>query len=185
MINDKGVKQMGNVLYEAQFHFTSFMWIPIIIPVLFFIWPWIQDTLTKIIGMKLPIKVTFPRTACIIFGCIAAVTALIIFLFQGHMYLKTVGAYQRGQYEIVEGYVENFVPMPPGGHARESFEINGVYFEYSDYNITSGYRNTKSHGGVITGNGQYLKIGYIYYNETYGNIIVYIEELSPPEDSSS
>ena len=96
------------------------------------------------------------------------------------MYFKTVGAYQRGQYEVVEGYVENFDPMPYGGHTRESFEINDVYFEYSDYNVTSGYRNTKSHGGVITGDGQYLKIGYVYYNSTYGNIIVYIEELSPP-----
>ena len=111
---------------------------------------------------------------------VAAVAALIVFLFQGHMYFKTVGAYQRGQYEVVEGYVENFDPMPYGGHTNESFEINDVYFEYSDYNVTSGYRNTKSHGGVITGDGQYLKIGYVYYNSTYGNIIVYIEELSPP-----
>ena len=81
---------------------------------------------------------------------------------------------------IIVCSIENFDPMPYGGHTNESFEINDVYFEYSDYNVTSGYRNTKSHGGVITGDGQYLKIGYVYYNSTYGNIIVYIEELSPP-----
>ena len=171
---------MGNVLYEAQFQFTSSMWLLLIIPVMFFIWPWIQNKLSTLIGRELPKIVAFPRTACITFGCITAVVVVIVFLFQGHMYFKTVGAYQRGQYEVVEGYVENFDPMPHNGHTRESFEINDVYFEYSDYNVTSGYRNTKSHGGVITGDGQYLKIGYVYYNSTYGNIIVYIEELSPP-----
>ena len=171
---------MGNVLYEAQFQFTSSMWLLLIMPVMFFIWPWIQNKLSTLIGRELPKKVAFPRTACIAFGCIAAVVVVIVFLFQGHMYFKTVGAYQRGQYEVVEGYVENFDPMPYGGHTNESFEINDVYFEYSDYNVTSGYRNTKSHSGVITGDGQHLKIGYVYYNSTYGNIIVYIEELSPP-----
>ena len=93
------------------------------------------------------------------------------------MYKKIVGGYESGNYEIVEGYIENFVPMPYEGHGEESFEINGVQFSYSDYNLHSGYNNTKSHGGVIEGDGQHLKIGYVYYNSTYGNIIVYIEQL--------
>ena len=67
--------------------------------------------------------------------------------------------------------------MPYEGHAKETFEINGVKFSYSDYNIHPGYNNTKSHGGVITGNGQHLKIRYVYFNEVYGNIIMYIEEI--------
>jgi hypothetical protein len=79
---------------------------------------------------------------------------------------------------VVEGYVENFDPMPYEGHGDESFEINGVTFSYSDYSIQPGYTNSKSHGGVIAGDGQHLKVGYVYYNETYGNIIVYIEQLS-------
>lgn len=83
-------------------------------------------------------------------------------------------AYKQGEYQIVEGYVENFVPMPYTGHSHESFEVNGVSFSYSDYSVQSGHHNAKSHGGVITGDGQHLKIGYIHYNETYGNIIVYI-----------
>ena len=73
--------------------------------------------------------------------------------------------------------VENFDPMPYEGHANETFEINGVKFSYSDYIVHPGYNNTKSHGGVIKENGQHLKIGYVYLNETYGNIIVYIEQL--------
>ena len=30
-------------------------------------------------------------------------------------------ALQRGDYQVVEGTVENFVPMPPNGHATETF----------------------------------------------------------------
>ena len=100
-----------------------------------------------------------------------------MFIFQLSMYNKIVGAYNRGEYQIVEGYVENFDPMPYSGHTKESFEINDIEFFYSDYNHHPGYNNTKSHGGVIKKNGQHLKIGYVYINETYGNIIVYIEQI--------
>lgn len=171
---------MDTVLYEANFNSPSSWFVILIIPAAFFLWPWIQEKIAGLAGKELPTIMIFPKRACIVFGCIAATGILIAALFQGHMYLKTVGAYQRGQYEIAEGYVENFDPMPYGGHANESFEINGVHFEYSDYSKRPGYGNTKSHGGVITGDGQYLKIGYVYYNSTYGNIIVYIEELTPP-----
>ena len=95
--------------------------------------------------------------------------------FEISSYNKIVGAYKSGDYEIVEGFVEDFKPMPYEGHSDESFEINGVKFSYSDYSIGTGYNNAKSHGGVITGNGQHLKIGYI--KELNGNVIVYIEQL--------
>lgn len=93
------------------------------------------------------------------------------------MHKKIAKQYEVGNYEIVEGFVEDFVPMPYEGHGNESFEINGVKFSYSDYIELCGYNNAKSHGGVIEGNGQHLKIGYIYYDSSYGNIIVYIEQL--------
>ncbi|MBQ9148337.1 MAG: hypothetical protein IJX69_02095 [Oscillospiraceae bacterium] len=167
---------MNTVLYEADFHFSSSLLVVLIIPVAFLLWPWIQEKYSALAGRGIML---LPKRACITFGCIVAASALIALLFQGHMYVKTVGAYHNGQFEEIEGYVENFVPMPYDGHARESFEIDGVYFEYSDYNVVPGYHNTKSHGGVITHNGQHLKIRYVYYNTTYGNIIVHIEELAP------
>ena len=60
--------------------------------------------------------------------------------------------------------------------------IISEYFSYSDYEIQQGYHNAKSHGGVISGDGQYLKIGYVqpYPFSRNDNVIVYIEELSPP-----
>lgn len=91
------------------------------------------------------------------------------------MHKKIAKQYEVGNYEIVEGFVEDFEPMPYDGHGNESFEINGVKFSYSDYINICGYNNAKSHGGVIEGNGQHLKIGYISYNKM--NVIVYIEQL--------
>ena len=92
------------------------------------------------------------------------------------MYQATVVKYQNGEYEIAEGYVENFHPMPWGGHDQESFQLDGVEFSYSDYTVQFGYHNARSHGGVITGDGQHLRIGYTNYG-WLGNVIVYIEEL--------
>ena len=87
-------------------------------------------------------------------------------------------ALKSGNYEIAEGYVENFVPMPKEGHARESFDVDGVYFEYSENSSPFSYSQTSPYGGVIR-NGQYLKIGYVYH-PSYGNIIVYIAEKEIP-----
>ncbi|MBQ4348295.1 MAG: hypothetical protein IJC79_01595 [Clostridia bacterium] len=79
---------------------------------------------------------------------------------------------------VVEGYVEKYHPMPYEGHDTEHFEIDGVYFEYSDYIIMNGYNISASHGGVITRNGQHLKIKYVTneFGDLIENIILYIAE---------
>jgi hypothetical protein len=64
-------------------------------------------------------------------------------------YRGAVAAMQNGSALVIEGKVENFVPMPYTGHARESFTVGGVRFAYSDYEITAGFNNTMSHGGPI------------------------------------
>lgn len=46
-------------------------------------------------------------------------------------YETVVEGYHRGEYQIVEGNVENFSPMPQAGHGIESFTVNGVDFEYT------------------------------------------------------
>ena len=85
--------------------------------------------------------------------------------------------YKNGEYETVEGVVERFDPMPAEGHKHESFVIGGVRFEYSDFRAQPGYHKTKSHQGVITGNGQRLRIRYTW-TQSHGNVILYIEELT-------
>ena len=81
-------------------------------------------------------------------------------------FLGTFSNYKRlesilanGQYKIVEGQVENFDPMPYGGHKDESFTVNGIKFSFSDYTVTNAFNNTKSHGGPIDENS-YVKIYY-------------------------
>ena len=49
----------------------------------------------------------------------------------------------------IEGPVEHFHPMPPDGHDRERFDVDGVNFSYSDYDVTAAFNNTQSHGGPI------------------------------------
>lgn len=77
-------------------------------------------------------------------------------------------ALENGTAAVVEGPVENFVPMPEEGHAEESFTVHGVPFHYSDFNMTSAFRNTRSHGGPIRA-GVHVRIHY------RGNAILKLE----------
>ena len=170
---------MNTILYEVPSSFNlGFMTIPVIMLISIVLFPIIMKKSAEEKGTPIPreglILMKVFLTCAAIFILFLSV---VVFIFQFNMYNKTIGAYSRGEYQIVEGYVEKFAPMPYEGHAKETFEINGVKFSYSDYNIHPGYNNTKSHGGAITGNGQHLKIRYVYFNETYGNIILYIEEI--------
>ncbi|MEW1780679.1 hypothetical protein AB0305_00625 [Arthrobacter sp. NPDC080086] len=69
---------------------------------------------------------------------------------------------------VVEGLVTDFKPMPVTGHAMERFCVSGKCFEYSDYIVTSGFNNTRSHGGPIH-EGLQVRVSYV------GNTIVKLE----------
>ena len=119
------------------------------------------------------------KRRAVIFGLVSGVSLLTSVFMMVHtirMNDAVVGAYRRGEYRTVEGYVEQFHPEPRTGHDSEHFFIDGVWFQYSNYSLQAGYHNAASLGGVITGDGQHLKIGYTEYGN-YGNVIVYIEEL--------
>jgi hypothetical protein len=58
-------------------------------------------------------------------------------------------AYQRGDYQTVEGVVADFHPMPYEGHQYECFTVQSQRFCYSDYEIAPGFHNAASHGGPI------------------------------------
>ncbi len=112
---------------------------------------------------------------------LAGVMALVI-PEQARLYRSIVGAYERGDYQIAEGFVEEFHPMPKEGHDTERFILDGAAFAYSDYTVQFGYHTSRAHGGIITGDGQHLRIGYVE-DPRLGNVIVRIEEL-PPDMSS-
>ena len=158
---------MGNVLYEFGFDLN------------------IMIIVSIVVALGFPILVLFAlKRRLNKVGMVFFIVWYVVFIaslgFSAFSYFNTYNflsdAYTSGEYEVVEGYVEEFNPLPLGGKGRESFEVGGVEFSYSDYSISPGYNNTNGLGGVIKGDGQYLKIGYVYIQD-YGNIIIYIEEL--------
>ena len=164
---------MNNILFEAAFRFDLMRFIPVYMMIFFLFFPNICKSSHK--GKYTMKSYKTLRIWC---GCVAVFMFLlsVLTVFSTVLEYETiVGAYKDGEYQVVEGYVEKFDLMPYEGHKDESFEINSVKFSYSDYSITFGYNNAKSHGGVIKGNGQHLKIGYVVDNGE--NIIVYIEQF--------
>lgn len=171
---------MGKIVYECHFYFHFLFLIPFILLIgtifVFHFYP--EDLKKKGFIPASEIKIVKKIFLCaIIIECIVIIVCI---MSQIDLYKETVVAYRNGDYQIVEGYVENFDPMPSYGHKYETFEINGVKFGYSDYTLMIGYHNAKSHGGVITRNGQYFKIGYVRYGNE--NVIVYIEQYPEKRD---
>jgi hypothetical protein len=107
------------------------------------------------------------------------VGALMFSLYLGYYeiynFIITKRLFKNEKYQRVEGYVKNFVPMPFGGHQAESFEVEGIKFQYSDYDDSDyGFTRTKSHGGPID-SGKYVRISYIRDARMENNIIIKLE----------
>jgi hypothetical protein len=93
------------------------------------------------------------RTAGALFAyfflCFALFWTLAAFVVTHGAYAKVRDALAQHRAEVVEGRVEDFSPMPYGGHAFESFTVCGVRFSYSDYVISPGFNRTSTHGGPM------------------------------------
>lgn len=166
----------SRVLFEASFSFHK-AWLLLLILLIAF-----PCIIIHHIKKLKSVRGYRPRNALagIIIGSLGTVFLLLVLaLFivpdQVKMYQSTVGAYERGDYKIAEGYIEQFQPAQKVGK-RESFFIDGVEFAYYDNVVQFGYHQSSANGGIITGNGQHLKIGYTSYRHL-GNVIVYIEQL--------
>ena len=62
---------------------------------------------------------------------------------------RNYNAYLRGECKIVEGYVENFHPMPETMHDRESFEVSDVFFAYGSSDSRLYYEKCMKDGGYM------------------------------------
>lgn len=119
-------------------------------------------------------------------GLVMALFALFFALFtipQNFIsYFNTKAIYRHQHYQRVEGTVDNFDPMPYGGHRDEHFTVQGIRFSYSDYDqmYYYGFNNTASHGGPIQ---QGIPVRISYFTKEKRNIILKIEvpqtSLSP------
>ena len=170
---------MGNVLYEVHYQFNFAYLIPILLIIFISIYSntWNKSVIhsPNIQRRGTTVNVNFIRIFCLFVIIFSISVSVITIFYEFNEYKNIIIGYKNGDYLTTEGYIENFKPMPYSGHSDETFYINDVYFSYSDYEGNIGYINTKSHGGVIQGNGQHLKIKYIYFNGK--NRIAYIEDL--------
>jgi hypothetical protein len=64
--------------------------------------------------------------------------------------------------------------MPKEGHVNEKFTVDGVEFAFSDYVITGGYNNTRSHGGSII-KGVKVRICYVEGFDPTSKLIARLE----------
>ncbi len=157
-------------LYEIKFELPLFFLILLLVYVLTGSGYFIERIVARQLDLKYNRKVR--KTSFIIFLVIAVVSLSSMFIYHLSAYLRAASLYKSGDYKVAEGFVENFT-----SGEDESFDINDIHFSYSNAKITQGYHTLKDKGGVITGDGQYLRIGYVNYGFSSDNIIVYIEEL--------
>ena len=140
------------MLYEFryQFHLID------IFKVLFFILPFTLYLFSSCFNKKIL------RSIIIVFAAFLLIFFLIIFcIIPICSYIKIKQNIDKGNIYTVEGEVSNFdTPENAfGGHDSESFTINNVNFCY--YGTENyGYSKFLCNGGVITGNGQKLRIAY-------------------------
>lgn len=95
----------------------------------------------------------------VFFGVACCWTAAVV----SSTYLKyrsLTRALQDGRVSVVEGPVDQFVPMAYTGHSLERFSVAGITFAYSDFVVTGGFNNTSSHGGPIR-LGRYIRVTYV------------------------
>lgn len=178
-----GELSLEKVLYQFHFDYLGFLtfFIPLILGLFFFFYwkiylkkPGFETKLNSgHIGNKgAKVFVLFGGSFSILMFILLATTNIYGYFNLKHMI-------DTNHIKKVEGYVEKYHPMPYDGHEDEHFTINGVYFGYSDFQVTNGYNNSASHGGVITHNGQHLLIKYYKDSLDDNNVIVYIAQLSP------
>jgi hypothetical protein len=59
-------------------------------------------------------------------------------------------ALRSGNFEVIEGKVVDFVPMPRhGGGGREHFDVSGHHYEYSDFAVSASFNNSQPYGGPM------------------------------------
>lgn len=63
-------------------------------------------------------------------GAVGFLGALVFFVSTYWDYRSARKAFETHSYSVSEGVVSDFIPMPPGGHSTESFEVNGFRFKY-------------------------------------------------------
>jgi len=172
---------MGNVLYELNFNWVESL--PFIIPLLvglgfIFTFKWYpsQNPGTDQKCSKGHVGYVIAKCIGWIIGAFAICLFVLLTLAHIADYQEKREILDNNQAMVVEGIVEKYHAQSRGGHDTEHFEIDGIYFEYSNAELSNGYNTPACYGGVVKDNGQHLKIKFVG-DDTGNNIILYIEEI--------
>jgi hypothetical protein len=87
----------------------------------------------------------------LLLSAVGFVLSLVLLLGHYSEYYRAKKALQTGHYEVIEGTVKNFVPMPPGGHSTESFDIDKTSFRYGSGRGSIVFNSESNHGYVHDG----------------------------------
>lgn len=120
-------------------------------------------------------RTEFDRKMLRIFAGMALFFLIVITIGMIKGYADIILRYKSGHYVEIEGIVEDYF-FNRGKGPVETFTVDGIKFVCSD-GAEWGYRPTRDRGGVIAGNGQYVRIRYIPGKQK--NTIVYIAQLLP------
>lgn len=155
-------------VYEiSQNYFPSYGLIPLVLLLLF------SFFLFKSIKLKAKGITTLVLAFGIVLTGFICVSNVYDWLYTKNNIIKP---YFEGEYLTVVGEVENFEPLHFQGNGTESFEIDGIKFNYSKSSVEYvGYNTESSAGGYIKENGQNVRIGYMYDAVYDRNIILKLE----------
>ena len=109
------------------------------------------------------IKKTLKVSSSQVVGIIVfiAFTSLSIYnIFKIKQYNEILDDYEKGNYEIVEGFIEDYLPISEEKNT-DSFKVDNIEFILPN-NI--GYKLTSLTDSHIKGDGQFVRIGYVTIN---------------------
>ena len=115
-------------------------------------WPlWLSE---PVVSCGSDVWHVLPATGCAkfspyIFTTIGVLSTAAVNVVSYRDYREMVQRLNAGNYTVVEGRVQQFDPMPWGGHKNETFVVDDHFYSYSDYQVTAGFNRTSSHGGPI------------------------------------
>ena len=109
----------------------GFMLLPLIfvvvgIGIYFYHKKFVDSNATSTFGIK---KRKYGMAFGIIFASFGGLISVLLIPIMLGEYYNTKSVYDKKQYQSIEGNVQNYHPMPEGGHDTERFTVNGVEFE--------------------------------------------------------
>ncbi len=145
-----------------------FDWQPIVVSAALF-----SGGLLALIGEKFRLGQTAIKSAGYFLIALGIGTACYVSIGWQVARRECIKVIASGHYGVVQGTVEDFMPMYYDGRRKESFRISDHTFRYSDNRTSTCFNQPWAHGGPIRA-GLSIKISFV------GSCILRIEAVPGP-----